>query len=160
DPEAAEAAYREALARDPGLLAAHQALVASLERRGRWAPLQEALAAAADVTAGEERATLLVRRGEVLAGRLAKVDEALAAFEAAGAARPGLAAGLGARARGLRRPRRPEALADALARRRAAEPNDLDTNQLIRLLREEAEVRAFALRQPEPARALLLDALK
>lgn len=160
DPQAAEDAYGLSIKADPSFGDAQAALIALLERHGRWEPLQTALAAAAQAAGGEERAALLTRRGEVLAGHLERLDEGLEAFDAAEAARPGWARSRQARVEALRGSRRLTLLADALAARRASDPTELDTPQTLALLREEAQLRAFSLDDKQAGRELLLEALK
>ncbi|MGE0712076.1 MAG: tetratricopeptide repeat protein [Planctomycetota bacterium] len=160
DPALAEEAYQAAIAADPSQPRGREALIALLERLGRWEPLQQALGDAAAASAGEARADYLVRRGEVLTHELERLDEALQAFDAAEEARPRGPRARQARVVALRGARRPEALTAALAARREAEPLELDTTEHLRLLREEAELRAFSLSQLEPGRELLLEGLK
>lgn len=160
DLPGAEGAFQAAIAADRGHRPAHEALLGLLSRLGRWEPLEQALAhAAAAQQDGAARAPLLVRRGEVLAARLGRLDDALAAFDEAEAAQPKLAACREARVRALRPANRPGPLADALAARRKAEPPELEKAERTALLREEAELRGFQLSDLPAARALLLEAL-
>ena len=160
DAPAAERAYREALEADPRCGAAHEALLQLLERAQAWERLESALGAAASVEEQLPRARHLVRRGEVLALELGRLDDALVAFDQAEEAAPRQALVRAARLRVLRGARRPELLAEALAARRAAQPAELSKEEERLLVREEAELRAFTLGQLEPARALLLAARK
>lgn len=158
DPASAEDAYRAAIAACPGHAPGHEALLALLSRLGRLDRLEQALAAAAAALPAGERGALLVRRGEVLA-RLGRLDDALAAFDEAEAARPRWARCREARVRALRPANRPGPLADALAARRGAEPDELERAERLAVLREEAELRALHLGDLPAGRALLLEAL-
>lgn len=160
DPQAAEEAYGEAISADPSAAAPRQALIALLEQHGRWEPLQKALAEAAEHVENDRQAEYLNRRGEVLAGHLERLDDALGAFDAAEKLRPRWAPTRQARVEALRVARRPEALADALAARRDSKPPELDTTGTLALIREEAELRAFTLSDKPAGRGLLLGAIK
>lgn len=158
DAAGAERAYREALEADPKSAEAHEALLQRLERGQAWDRLEEALQRAAGAAEGLARARALVRRGQVLARQLGRLDDALPAFDQAEEAAPRSAEVRAARLELLRAARRPDLLAAALAARRAAEPVELGPDELRLLVREEAELRAFSLDQLEAARELLLAA--
>lgn len=155
----AEDAFQAAITADRGHAAAHDALIALHTRLGRWDRLEQALHQAAAAADGKAKAPLLVQRGEILAQRLDRIDDALAAFDEAEAARPRLAACREARVRALRSANRAKALVEALAARRQAEPLELDAAARSALIREEAELRGLQLGELPAARALLLEAL-
>ena len=160
DSQAAEEAYGQAIKADPSSSDARQALIALLEQHGRWEPLQEALEEAAKKSKGVARAELLTRRGEVLAGHLERLDDALTTFDEVETLKGKWARCRQSRVDALRGARRPEVLADALAARREARPVDLDKTGKLTLIREEADLRAFAIGDKEAGRALLIEGLK
>ncbi|RMG17518.1 MAG: hypothetical protein D6731_03970 [Planctomycetota bacterium] len=161
DPTAAEEAFAQALATDPSNARAHRARVELLEAQERWEPLETALREAfAQAKEPGARAEFALRRARLLAERLGRLDDALAALDEAEEACPRLASVRDARVGILRTARRAGPLAEALAARRAADPHELTGAERCALLREEAELRAFQLGDPERALALLREALE
>jgi tetratricopeptide (TPR) repeat protein len=160
DPAAAQEAYKASIEADSESGAAREALIALLDRLGHWEELQAVLGDAAEGASGGTRADNLVRRGEVLAHELERLDEALGCFDAAEEERPRNPRARQARVVALRGARRPAELAAALAARREAKPLELDTTDVLRVLREEAELRAFSMNQLDEGRVLLLAGLK
>jgi len=158
DPAAAEASLTAAIAQDESYRPAHDALLDLLAHQGVWDRLELALDRATKAAKDEvDHALLLVRRGELL-GEHDRLDEALATLDRAEEVRPRLAAIRDARIRALRPAKLPAELADALRDRRQALPDELTPERTLDLMREEAELRGFALGELEPARKLLLEA--
>jgi tetratricopeptide (TPR) repeat protein len=161
DPVGAEQAFKAAISACPANGPAHAALIDLYQDQGRWDSLDEVLTTAARMSGEPEaKAGFYVRLGELLTGRLGRLDEGLAAFDKAEEARPALAACRQARVAALRYAQRPSLLADALAARRKADPLELSQDEVLLSYREEAELRAFQTGELERARELLVEALE
>jgi len=158
DPQAAQTAFSAAIAADPSYQPGHRQLIQLLRERGDWTGLEQSLGKAAEHSANTQRADFCTERAKVLAHRLDRLDDALAALDSAGKADPDHVAARQSRVELLRHSGRPQELVKALEHAREL-GTSLPQRTLLRLTIEEAETRAFALGETERGRALLLDAL-
>ncbi|MDF1660689.1 MAG: tetratricopeptide repeat protein, partial [Planctomycetota bacterium] len=163
DDENAENCFKQARSADPDGLDNHNLLIDFYERRALYPQLQEALSAAADHAEDQDlRASLLARRGEVLARFLGKVKAAMKEVEKALELRPGDLPLMDLKIRLLRHAERPEELVGVLEERRNAFFSLADDEQRIKrgfLLREEALLRGWELSDFEKGRELLSEAV-
>lgn len=163
DDENAENCFKNARSADPDGLENHKLLIDFYERRALYPQLQEALSAAANHTPDQDaRATLLARRGEVLARFLGKIKAAIKDMDKALELRPGDLRLMDLKIRLLRHAERPDDLVKVLEERRNAFFSLGDDEQRIRrgyLLREEALLRGWELGDFEKGRELLSEAV-